>query len=210
MDKKYDYRVKFTDIRVKPPSGKGPAGKAKRERVCDYESCDLQGEHPAPKQFGKGRYWFCKRHAAEYNKSFNFFETMTDEQLKAFQENARYGFSPTWKMGTGPMGNGKQAGARDSDAWKGADIFQNDADAKAARRENRSATGIARKALAELDLGPDAKAGDIRVRYAEYVRRFHPDSNKGDRSSEEKLAKVIRAGKTLKAAGLMRDDTSDR
>ena len=113
-------------------------------------------------------------------------------------------------MGTGPMGTGKQAGARGANAWKGTDVFQNEADAKAARRENRSATGVARKALAELDLGPDAKPVDIRVRYAEYVRRFHPDSNKGDRSSEEKLAKVIRAGKALKAAGLMRDESGDR
>ena len=63
----------------------------------------------------------------------------------------------------------------------------------------------AKRALAELDLDPDAKPPEIRARYAEYVRRFHPDSNSGDRSSEEKLAKVIRAGKTLKAAGLMKD-----
>jgi curved DNA-binding protein CbpA len=42
------------------------------------------------------------------------------------------------------------------------------------------------------------------VRYAEYVRRFHPDSNKGDRSSEDKLQRVLRAGKLLKAAGLMK------
>ena len=70
---------------------------------------------------------------------------------------------------------------------------------------HRGATGVAKRALAELDLDPDAKPAEIRARYADYVRRFHPDSNKGDRSSEEKLARVIRAGKTLKAAGLMKD-----
>ena len=66
-------------------------------------------------------------------------------------------------------------------------------------------TGLAKRALEELDLDAKAKPPEIRARYAEYVRRFHPDSNSGDRSSEEKLAKVIRAGKTLKAAGLMKD-----
>ena len=60
-------------------------------------------------------------------------------------------------------------------------------------------------ALEELDLEANAKPPEVRARYAEYVRRFHPDSNSGDRSSEEKLARVIRAGKTLKAAGLMKD-----
>ena len=85
------------------------------------------------------------------------------------------------------------------------DVHEDAAAAREHRRANRSATGIAKRALAELDLEPDAKAPEIRARYAEYVRRFHPDSNSGDRSSEEKLARVIKAGKTLKAAGLMKD-----
>ena len=61
------------------------------------------------------------------------------------------------------------------------------------------------RALNELDLEADAKPAEIRARYAEYVRRFHPDSNKGDRSSEHKLQRVIRAGKLLKTGGLMKD-----
>ena len=60
------------------------------------------------------------------------------------------------------------------------------------------------RALKELDLETDATPAQIRARYAEYVRRFHPDSNQGDRSSEHKLQRVLRAGKALKAAGLMK------
>ncbi|MDJ0919705.1 MAG: J domain-containing protein [Henriciella sp.] len=205
MSKDYEYRPKFTDIRVKPPADETSRAKAQKTRVCDYAGCDLPGEYPAPMQFGDGKHWFCKRHAAEYNKSFNFFDTMTDEQLKAFRENSRYGFSPTWKMGSGPMGGAKAGKASDPRTWKGAEFFDNREAAREARRGNRSATGVAKRALAELDLDADAKPPEIRTRYAEYVRRFHPDSNSGDRSSEEKLAKVIRAGKTLKAAGLMKD-----
>jgi hypothetical protein len=206
MSKQYTYRPKFTDIRVKPPAEDASRAKAQRERVCEHDGCDLAGEHPAPMRFGDGKHWFCKQHAGEYNRSFNFFETMTEEQMKAFQENARYGFSPTWKMGSGPMGNAKAAKSGDPRTWRGADFFGDAEAARAARRENRGATGVAKRALAELDLGASAKPGEIRARYAEYVRRFHPDSNKGDRSSEEKLARVIRAGKTLKAAGLMKDE----
>ncbi len=205
MSKDYDYRVKFTDIRVKPPADDTSRAKAQENRVCEQDSCDLAGEHPAPKQVGNGKHWFCKRHAAEYNKSFNFFDTMTDEEQKDFRESARYGFTPTWKMGSGPMGGTKSGKKSDPRTWKGSDFFQNKEAAKAARRGNRSATGVAKRALAELDLGPTAKAAEVRARYADYVRRFHPDSNSGDRSSEEKLSKVIRAGKTLKAAGLMKD-----
>lgn len=205
MSKDFDYRPKFTDIRVKPPGGGKGKKKQTETRVCEHDSCDLPGEHPAPKQFGDGKHWFCKRHAAEYNKSFNFFDTMTDEQLKQFNENARYGFTPTWKMGSGPMGGAKSGKASDPRTWRGSEFFQDKESAKEARRANRGATGVAKRALAELDLKPSAKPPEIRARYADYVRRFHPDSNSGDRSSEEKLAKVIRAGKTLKAAGLMKD-----
>ena len=201
----YEYRPKFTDIRVKPPADETSRAKAAESKVCEHHSCDLAGEFPAPKRFGDGKHWFCQRHAAEYNRSFNFFETMTDEQLKAFNENARYGFKQTWKFGTGPMGGDKAGKAHDPRTWRGAEFFEDAATARAERRANRSATGVAKRALAELDLEADAKPLEIRTRYAEYVRRFHPDSNSGDRSSEDKLARVIRAGKTLKAAGLMKD-----
>jgi len=208
MSKDYDYRVKFTDIRIKPPSGSKSRSKAKETRVCEHDECDLAGEFPAPKRIGDGKHYFCKKHVAEYNRAFNFFETLSDEQLKDFNENARYGFSPTWKMGAGPMGGADASKSHDPNTWKGTNVFHSQAAARAAGRGRggqRAATGVAARALKELDLEPDAKPTDIRARYAEYVRLFHPDSNSGDRSSEEKLAKVIRAGKTLKAAGLMKD-----
>ncbi len=205
MSDGYEYRPKFTDIRVKPPKDETSRAKAQETRICEHPGCDLEGKYPAPMRFGDGKHWFCQRHAAEYNRSFNFFDTMTDEQLKAFNENARYGFKQTWKMGAGPMGGNKSGKSHDARNWKGSEFFDDAEAAKEHRRANRSATGVAKKALAELDLDADAKSPEVRARYAEYVRRFHPDSNGGDRSSEDKLARVIRAGKTLKAAGLMKD-----
>ncbi|HEX2560181.1 MAG TPA: molecular chaperone DnaJ, partial [Phenylobacterium sp.] len=37
----------------------------------------------------------------------------------------------------------------------------------------------------------------------ELVKRFHPDSNGGDRSSEPKLQRVIRAYQSLRKAGMV-------
>lgn len=205
-DDDFDYRVKFTDIRVKKGGRKGAAAREAETRICDYEGCQEPGIHPAPKRVGDGKFYFCKRHAAEYNKSFNFFDTMNEEEYKEFQENARYGFTPTWKMGAGPMGGSKAASSHDPKTWRGREFFEQAAEAREARRNGqRKATGVAARALGELDLDPDAKPAEIRARYSELVRAFHPDSNGGDRSTEQKLARVIRAGKTLKAAGLMKD-----
>ena len=45
-----------------------------------------------------------------------------------------------------------------------------------------------------------APSGEIRRRYAELVRRFHPDSNGGDRSAEKQLTDVVKAHSILKKA----------
>jgi curved DNA-binding protein CbpA len=45
---------------------------------------------------------------------------------------------------------------------------------------------------------------EVRRRYSELVRRFHPDRNGGDRSHEAQLSEVLSAWQTLRgAAGLL-------
>lgn len=200
----FKYRVKFSDMRIKPPASDVSKAKAKKTRVCESDGCELEGEFPAPKRTGKGRHHFCKAHIAEYNRSFNFFEGMSQAEAASFTRNERFGHKKTWKFGAGPMGGQKAVKSHDPKTWRGRQFFDMD-DASAVERTHkarRSAMQV--RALAEMDLEADATPADIRARYAEYVRRFHPDSNQGDRSSEHKLQRVIRAGKLLKAAGLMK------
>ncbi len=203
MDEPFSYRVKFKDIRVKPPAADASRARTARTKVCESKGCDLAGEHRAPQRGGRGYHWFCQRHAAEYNRSFNFFDSMTEEEVTAFEEAARYGHKKTWAFGTGPVGGKKAAFLHDRKRWRGGEIFE-DGVASAAREAARGRTRLQLRALKELDLEADATTAQIRARYSEYVRRFHPDSNAGDRSSEHKLARVLRAGKALKAAGLMK------
>ena len=199
------YRVKFTDIRVKPPAEEVSRARARKTKVCDHKDCDLEGTHPAPKRGGKGRHHFCVQHAAEYNRSFNFFEGMSQAEAAAFARAEQFGHKRTWRFGTGPMAGKKSADQFDPRRWAGRRFFDMDdvAEATGNAASGRRSTLQAR-ALRELDLDVEATPTEIRARYAEYVRRFHPDSNQGDRSSEDKLQRVLRAGKLLKAAGLMK------
>jgi hypothetical protein len=201
----YPYRVKFTDIRVNPPAEEVSKARARKTKVCDHKGCDLEGTHPAPKRGGKGRHHFCVRHAAEYNRSFNFFEGMSQAEAAAFARAERFGHKRTWRFGSGPMGGKKAADQFDPRRWAGRRFFDVDDIAEAtgnAASSRRSSLQV--RALRELDLEVEATSTEIRARYAEYVRRFHPDSNQGDRSSEDKLQRVLRAGKLLKASGLMK------
>lgn len=200
----FRYRVKFTDIRVKPPADETSRSRAKKTRVCEKKGCDLEGTHPAPKPGGKGRHWFCESHAADYNRNFNFFEGMSEGEAASFLRAEQYGHKRTWKMGVGPMGGRKAGEAHDPRRWAGRGFFDVDDTPAAEARVAAHRSSLQVRALRELDLEPDAEPKEIRARYAEYVRRFHPDSNQGDRSSEHKLDRVIRAGKLLKASGLMK------
>lgn len=203
MSKDFNYRPKFMDMRIKPPKEEAARERARREAVCDYKGCDLPGDYKCPKH-GGGFYKFCQRHAAEYNKKWNFFDGMTEEEVKDFNEAARHGHKQTWKVGTGPVSGKKAAAKLDPKNWRGREMFE-DGVSSTARQQARGRTRLEKRALSELDLPETATPADIRARYADYVRRFHPDSNAGDRSSEEKLARVIRSWKVLKESGATKD-----
>ena len=53
-------------------------------------------------------------------------------------------------------------------------------------------------ALKVLGLGKDSDRRELRMRYAELVRRYHPDRNGGDRTHEKALQDVISAYTQLK------------
>jgi hypothetical protein len=57
-----------------------------------------------------------------------------------------------------------------------------------------------RRALGVLGLSEEASRSDLRQRYYQLVRRFHPDRNGGDRSHETRLGEVIEAYQLLKTA----------
>lgn len=209
-----DYRVKFVDVRVNPPGGKRRPGSAARK--CEQKGCDAAGDCKAPKTFAartvnipgqrepaEEHHWFCARHAAEYNHSYDFFEGMTEAEIAAFQASAVYGHKRTWRFGGGPVGGKKAANFNNANRWRGRGWFDNSNEGPdPSPRPARDRTRLQIRALDELELPHSATAADVKARYAELVKRFHPDSNGGDRSTEHRLGVVIRAFKALKASGL--------
>ena len=68
-------------------------------------------------------------------------------------------------------------------------------------REGRKLTKLQVQAFKTMNLKTNASDAEIRKKYAELVKRFHPDSNAGDRGAEEQLQEVIKAHQILKKAG---------
>ncbi len=203
----------FDQIRVRPDEERLAA-----ERVpeCDAPGC----RRPAPYRAPKGRqlegeyYNFCIDHVREYNKSYNWFSGMSEDDVKAWLSTRATGHRPTWSMGVKGGKSGERARAAAEAARAGVFVDPFDFFAEARRgspetaepevRKRRVGT-LERRSLDVLGLDETASGPDIRSRYKELVKRHHPDANGGDRSTEDRLRSIIEAYNTLKASGFYRD-----
>lgn len=212
----FQYRPKFVDIRVRPPKAGEEAGARDDvftlkpgQRACDHQGCRLAAAAKAPKGRGlEGEFYhFCAPHAAEYNKGWDFFSGMSEAEVQQWQADARTGHRPTWAFKASNKSR-EAAGA----AARNGEAFVDPLGVLAAARRRAEQAKVAesarplgkleRVALADLGLDLQTEPAAIRARYHELLKRLHPDANGGDRSTEDKLARVIKAFKTLKKAGL--------
>ena len=216
MSDAFQYRPKFVDIRVRPPkAGEAPPEQADvftlkpGERACDHQGCRRAATAKAPKGRGlEGEFYqFCAPHAAEYNKHWDFFAGMNEAEVQQWQADARTGHRPTWAFRASSKSR-EAAGA----AARNGETFVDPLGVLAAARKRAEQAKVAesarpmgkleRIALADLGLELQTEPAAIRARYHELLKRLHPDANGGDRSTEDKLARVIKAFKVLKAAKL--------
>ena len=206
--KDYDrIRVSRQQRRNRGGGGTGaPTGEqATLQRECDVKGCSEPGDYRAPKGRGKeGQYHhFCLQHVRDYNKSYNFFAGMTDDDVIAYQRDAIIGHRPTRPIGV--RGSGSRV-RRDNAAYgKFYDdpfgFFGGDGETHAPEPERRRISQAERDAFEIMGVEPDASKDAIKARYKTLVKRHHPDANQGDRSSEARLRSVINAYNVLRRAG---------
>lgn len=196
---KFDSPI-FDRIRVKPDKDRRPKTGGP---TCEWAGCTEAATHRAPK--GRGRekeYWrYCLNHVREFNQSYNFFAGMSDSDVMAYQKDALTGHRPTWKMGAGNGGPGPDVHtfAYQTDPFG---LFGEDMKREQQKRaETRVIRNAERKALDTLGLDIDATAVEVKTRFKELVKRHHPDSNGGDRSTEDKLVEIIQSYNYLKSVG---------
>jgi hypothetical protein len=177
-----------------------------RAAHCAHPGCDAPGEFRAPGVHGPdfdgpGEWrWLCLDHVREFNAGYNWFHGMTPDEISEAQ--SPYG---GWERETRAFGT---AGASPGPRW--AD-FVDPLDAIGARFRARQAEARQdgkplsegdRSNLRILGLGIDADRKTLRTRYAELLRRYHPDHNGGDRGHEKALQAVIEAYTALKSRPL--------
>lgn len=109
--------------------GYGSERAAKSVRMCDRHGCDRPGDCPAPKSPNSAERWyFCQEHAAEYNKGWDYFAGLDEEErTKREQDEARdaSGFKGSSFFGWGAAGDG----TRSRDEMRALEILECDTDA---------------------------------------------------------------------------------
>ena len=156
------------------------------------DSPRISGDGPRPYR------WFCLDHVRAFNARYNFFTGMSAEEIHAQQrpfagwerETRAFAHSgadvpPKWGDFSDPL---DAIGARFRRA------------AEPARKDGRPLSEVDRRSLKVLGLAADVDRRGLRERYAELVRKYHPDRNGGDRGFETKLQEVIAAYTQLKGA----------
>ena len=162
-------------------------------RPCDHPDCPEEARFRAPREPGRLHeyFWFCKIHVREYNAAWDFFRDMTPEQIEAYRRSSLTGHRPTRRFGLhgGP--------------WNGTPVFDDTfelfgrASGRGQARAGEDSVGCA---FDTLGLDATASVGEIKVRYKELVKRFHPDTNGGSEASEDRLKLINLAYAKLKTS----------
>jgi hypothetical protein len=181
-------------------------GRVERDEPCAEPGCREPGEFRAPLApgtfDGPGQYrWLCLDHVREFNARYNFFTGMSAEEIVEAQTPYA-----GWERETRAFAVNADRPPRWADFHDPLDAISGRFHTKPReeeRKDGKPLSGEARRALKELDLPLDADRRALRTRYAERLRRYHPDRNGGDRTHEAALGRTIAAYDVLRKSGVL-------
>jgi hypothetical protein len=173
--------------------------KLHKARHCDMPGCRATGDCKAPKDRSlKDHYWFCTDHVTEYNKAWDFFSGMSQQDIE--EQIVR---SALWDRPTRRFDPHAREAATENLHRKSWQTYHFSDDEP--KKEKSRTAGIDRntpefEAMAIMGLEPPLSLKVIKARYKELVKIHHPDINGGDKKSEEMLKSVNMAYTILKLA----------
>ncbi len=169
--------------------------RAKGANPCTWPGCADDGEFKAPKSPRDlaENIWLCAEHLREHNKTWNYFEGMSDEEVEAAVRHDTVWQRETWKLGTNRAKTASKgfANARFGDAFG---LFDDEGDHTPHAAHRTFAPGSPEaKAFAAMDLAPPVTIDEVKTRYKKLVKRHHPDANAGAKEAEEKFKEIATA-----------------
>ncbi|MDR1008950.1 MAG: DnaJ domain-containing protein [Rickettsiales bacterium] len=165
---------------------------------CDFPGCKEEGLHRAPKDRNLKEYYsFCQKHAAEYNKSWNYCDGMSADEIECEIRADEIWRSQTFRFGLN-LGQMLKDGHIDDPLGLFEGLMGHAAPAAGKPALAPALTPAQREALKTLCLEYPFTASTLKSAYKKQVKIHHPDLNAGSKESEERFKSAVAAYNLLK------------
>ena len=166
------------------------------KNICDWSKCNKIGMYKAPieKDNSKKFRLLCLEHIKEFNKSWNYFSDMNNEEIENFVKS-----DLTWHKPTKSFGSSENffrilwLNALDDKTG----IFIN---SDSRKFEKSNLTVKDKEALKILGLKSDTNWSDIQKKFKILVKKYHPDKNRGSKKYDDILKKITLAYSQLRTS----------
>jgi len=165
------------------------------ENICEWDNCKESGEFKAPleKDNSKNYRWLCKNHIKLFNKNWNYFDGMRQNEIENFLKSDLTWHRPTQKFGSSDnffniLWNNALNGK--FDFFKREKVI-NGLNGRQLSEKDKDAFKI-------MELESNADWPIIQKKFKILVKKFHPDRNAGNKEFENKLKKITLAYSHLK------------
>lgn len=178
------------------------------EHPCEWPQCAEAGEFRAPRSRDELNVyrWFCLDHIREYNKSWNYYAGMSEDEVEEDVRRDTVWNRPTWQLGTKIDAESFDNAADPFDLFSGSGPGSNGA--RNGNKNGQNAEGTParppisteeERAYNTLGLEYPVTVEEVKVRYKSLVKEHHPDANEGAKESEERLKVINEAYSILRA-----------
>ena len=165
------------------------------KNICEWANCKEIGDFKAPveKDNSKNHRWLCVEHIKLFNKNWDYFDGMNQNEIEIFLKSDMTWHRPTQKFGSSDNFFNILWNNALSDKFN---FFKqektiNILNGRKLNQKDKDAFGI---------MGLELSAGwpIIQKKFKTLVKKFHPDRNGGNKEFEDKLKKITLAYSHLK------------
>ena len=164
------------------------------KNICEWSCCKEIGKFKAPteKDNSKNFKWLCEQHIKLFNKNWNYFNGMSQNEIENFLKSDLTWHRPTQKFAS--------ADNFFNILWNNAlnDKFKMFKEEEYIHINNKKLFEKDKDAFRIMGLEFNADWTAIQKKFKTLVKKFHPDKNAGSKRYEDKLKKITLAYSHLK------------
>ena len=161
--------------------------KENNPRSCYNPDCKELGIYPAPKSKENLReyLYFCINCIREFNKSWNYFEGLNEQELEIEIRKSTTWNRPSWKFGTKNLNYDFEKAFRQFNAQK-------------QPNKNNNVSKKLEDAFNLLELDINSTMDEIKRRYKNLAKKWHPDVQQNETNhNKNKFIDITNAYKTI-------------